>query len=102
MEKTNPDTEAIIDNLLMQVATLSVKLNVLNSMTIGVFKEILPPESFRNNYTIMVNLLDEQLNEAIETLSDAFHQPTFALRQKMNVMAEISDLKTSTFYNTES
>lgn len=99
------DIKATINNLLVQTASNTVKASILQSMTLGVFKEILDKEPFKNTYTQYVNLLEEATNDvinSIEPLLFDINDPAFLIRQRFDAHSLISEMKESEDYISDS
>ncbi len=99
------DLKATINNLLIQTATNTVKVSILQSMTLGVFKELLEKEAFKNTYTHYVNLLEEATSDVINTIEPLLFEindPAFLIRQRFDAHSLISEMKNSEDYISDS
>lgn len=89
----------ILDNLLVQTSIITIRLNALNSMVLGVWGETMPEEQFRNIYTTFVDLLEQNTKEAFVGIEGAlFDSGAFLLRQKMQGNLDIQSMKANTAY----
>lgn len=62
------ENSTTINQLLFQATELTVKLNVLTSMVMGVYSETLPQENFLKIAQNFSSELHKQMNDAYETL----------------------------------
>ena len=91
--------QVAIDNLMVQTAINSVRLNVLTSMVLGVYKETMPNEQYKNIYTNYVNAIDQEASEALNGISEIlFDQGAFAIRQKFDHFLAIAEMKLNESY----
>lgn len=99
------DLKATVNNLLVQTATNTVKVSILQSMTLGIFKELLDKEPFKNAYTQYVNLLEEAVNDVVSTIEPLLfdiNDPAFLIRQRFDAHSLISEMKNSEDYISDS
>lgn len=85
----------INDQLLIQTTELTVKLNLLTSMVMGVYSETLPKEVFLNIATKFFDQLCADTEAAYLKLesSDLLADKPFLFQMKMNCLLSISEMK---------
>ncbi len=89
------DTKTIIDQLLIQTTELTVKINMLTSMMMGVYNETLPKETFLNIANSFFDRLHADMQDAYlkmeqdQILSDN----AVILKNKMNSLLSILETK---------
>jgi hypothetical protein len=90
------DLKTSINNLFVQTGIATVKQGILQSMVLGVFKENLPNEQYKNIYTNYVNLLEEALIDVVNTIKPILfdiQDPAFLIRQRIDVHSVIASMK---------
>lgn len=93
------DVKGLLDNLLVQTTILTVRLNVLTSMVLGVYSETLPKQNSNLIYTNFVNLLDKTTAEALSGLSEGLYDSgSFLLKQQMEHLSNMQKMKMSDSY----
>jgi hypothetical protein len=89
------DINTITDQLLIQTTELTVKLNMLTSMVLGVYDETLPKETFLNIANSFFDRLHNDMEAAYlkmekdQILSDY----SVVLRNKFECLLSITELK---------
>lgn len=99
------DLKISINNIFVQTAQATVKQGLLQSMVLGVFKETLSAEQYKNIYTNYVNLLEEALNDVVDTIEPLLFDikdPAFLIRQRFDLHAVISSMKETDDYISSS
>lgn len=99
------DLKTSINNLFVQTGIATVKQGLLQSMVLGVFKENLTNEQYKNIYTNYVNLLEEALNDIVNTIEPLLfdiQDPAFLIRQRFDVHSVISSMKMTDDYISDS
>jgi translation initiation factor 2 alpha subunit (eIF-2alpha) len=68
-------------------------------MILGVYKESLPNDSYKNLYTNYVTVLEENFSDALKGLEDAvFDQSEFLKRMRFDLFEYIENLKKDESY----
>lgn len=60
MNNEKEEVQTILDNCIVQLSELTVKLNVLTSMVLGVYSETLPKENFEKIAATFFSQLEQQ------------------------------------------
>ena len=89
------DINTITDQLLMQTTELTVKMNMLTSMLMGVYSETLSKEVFQNIANSFFDRLYQDMGAAyLQMEQDGVLSDNSALlRNKMNCLLSILDAK---------
>lgn len=89
------DFNSIANQLLIQTTELTVKLNVLTSMVMGVYSETLPRENFLSIANNFFDTLYADMEAAFAALekTDAISDPHTLLRNQINVLLSIKQTK---------
>lgn len=94
LEKDIEDIKVLLDNTITQLSVVSVKLNIIQSMVLGVYKETLPLDDYKSIYTHFVNDLEEDTTDALNELEGVlFDSKEFLLRQKYNLLEAMNRMK---------
>ena len=97
----NDDIKTIINNLLVQVTVNSVKINLISSLVLEVCSELLPEDKASKVYTNFTDKLLSELEEIIGSIDKILldnDDLAFALRQKMQHMAIVQNIKNHYLY----
>jgi len=93
----------VLDNLLLQTAILSTKLNVLTSMVVGVYGETIPSDHYSAIYTTFVNTLEKEMKESFKRLDGVLYDSgMFLFRHEVEELLSIQSLKSNPGYTDDS
>ena len=102
MKKDIEDLKAVSDSMFLQLAEITAKLNTLNSMVLGVYKETLPDENYRTIYSNFVNVLEENMKIVYTGIEDIlFDDRALFLKSKIAAFAHIQELKQNSSYDAK-
>lgn len=89
------DINTITDQLLIQTTELTVKLNMLTSMVMGVYSETLSKEAFLNIANSFFDRLYADMEAAYSRMEqdDVLSDCSALLRNKMNCLLSIRETK---------
>ena len=94
----NDELNTTIDNILYQVAEQTVKLNLLTSLTLGMYNETLPKEQYDNLYTNFVDRLESAMNDLFLNSEGIYSNPSFLLKRKFDFFSQLKDMKSNPSY----
>lgn len=89
------ELKVAVNNLMAHNAFLSARTKLLESLLFEVINQTLP-EHVKNIYTLFVNRLEERTKQGFEKLDNCYYDtadPAFSVRQKFDVLSQISRMK---------
>ena len=99
------DLKMSINNLLIQSSVTLVKQGVMQSTIFGMLKGSLPDEQFKFAYTHYVNMLENAVNDVMDSIEPLLFDtgdPAFLLRQRMDTLSAIASMKMNEDYTDDS
>lgn len=89
------ETKTILDQLLIQTTELTVKLNILTSMVVGVYKETMSQEIFLNIANSLFDRLYSDMEAAYAKMEtdNILHDNSILFRNKMQSLMDIMETK---------
>ncbi len=93
------EIKSLLDNTITQLSVLSARLNVIQSMVLGVYKDTLPLEDYKTIYTRFVNEIEKDSTDVLNGLDGIlFDSGSFLLRQKYDLHEAMSRMKNDSNY----
>ena len=87
------ELETVIDNLLVQNGLSMAKQSAMIIMILGIYKETFEPERFKSIANQFINIWEENSLLCLNDLEDLVFDPAIISRQKLEVKANIDQLK---------
>jgi len=99
LSKDIEDLKSCFDNLQSVSAELHARVRTLTSLILGVYKDTLPTDQYKNLYTNYVTVLEENFSNALNLLSETlFDQSAFLTRRRFDLFEAIENLKADDDY----
>lgn len=83
-KKDIADLKAVADQLLLQVSMNSAKINTLHHMVLGVYRDTLDENTWKNIHRNYFNALNDTMQEAFQQLDDVAFESTSFVKHQLN------------------
>jgi hypothetical protein len=86
--------EVALDNYMIQLTDLHIKMNVLTSMVMNVYNETLPKETFLKIADTYFSQLEQQVKEMYDRMDEhVLYDASIAMRCRMDFLLSIQALR---------
>ena len=95
MKNERESVEIVLDNCMLQLSEMSIKINVMTTMVLSVYRETLPAENFLKIAKTFFYELEKQADDIFGELdkSGLLHDPAIALRYRLHFELSIASQK---------